>query len=61
MDERDEKTLCADIGMKMAERFQLQHGHPLPANDIEFAGMLAIAFMLGRKSKQPHSAGADGG
>jgi hypothetical protein len=45
-----ENSLATDAGLKMAERFLKETGRPLPANDIEFAGMLAIAFLLGRES-----------
>lgn len=46
----NEKVLGVDIGMQMAEKFRQQHGRALPRDDVEFAGMLAIAFILGRES-----------
>lgn len=46
----NECALASDFGMQMAAKFALDKGRALPADDIEFAGMLAIAFMLGRES-----------
>lgn len=46
----NECALATDFGMQMAQKYCLKHGRSLPADDIEFAGMLAIAFMLGRES-----------
>ncbi len=45
-----ENSLATDVALKMAERFLKEKGRQLPATDIEFAGMLAIAFLLGRES-----------
>lgn len=41
----------ADFGMKMAEEFALRNGRVIPEDDVEFAGMLAIAFGLGQESR----------
>lgn len=45
-----ENSLATEAGLAMADRFLREKGRPLPANDIEFAGMLAIAYLLGRES-----------
>lgn len=46
----NEASLGADIGMSMVDKMQELHGHRMPRDEFEFAGMLAIAFMLGRES-----------
>lgn len=49
-DDAAERAVAVDVAMKMADKFQAEHGR-LPNTDIEFSGMLAIAFLLGRESK----------
>lgn len=46
----NESALASDMGMQMVDRMQKLHGHRMPQDEIEFAGMLGIAFMLGRES-----------
>lgn len=46
----NENALGADVGMRMAEAFRQKNGRTLPVSDVEFAGMLAIAYILGRES-----------
>jgi hypothetical protein len=46
----NETALASDMGMRMVERMQQMHGRRMPRDEIEFAGMLGIAFMLGRES-----------
>lgn len=36
--------------MEMADKFRLKEGHELPRDRVEFAGILAIAYLLGRES-----------
>jgi hypothetical protein len=48
--QRSETGVSADFGMALVDRFQQRNGRRLPLDDEEFAGMLAIAFMLGRES-----------
>jgi hypothetical protein len=50
MSEPAECSLATDFGMQMADKFRQKEGHELPQDRIQFAGMLAIAFMLGRES-----------
>lgn len=45
-----ESALSAEMGMSMVDKMQELHGRRLPCDEIEFAGMLGIAFMLGRES-----------
>lgn len=45
-----ECSLAAEMGQEMAKKFREREGHLLPQTEVEFAGMLSIAFMLGRKS-----------
>ena len=45
-----ENSLATEAGLAMASRFLKEKGRPLPTTDIEFAGMLAIAYLLGRES-----------
>lgn len=45
-----ESALSADAGMRIVDRMQELHGRRMPRDEIEFAGMLGIAFMLGRES-----------
>lgn len=45
-----ENEIAADFGMRMQEEFLKKNGRVLPKDDVEFGGMLGIAFMLGRES-----------
>lgn len=45
-----ECSIATEIGMRMAQQFHTKNGRTVPLDDIEFAGMLGIAFMLGRAS-----------
>lgn len=46
----NESALATEIGMSMVDRMQQLHGRRMPQDETEFAGMLGIAFMLGRES-----------
>lgn len=45
-----ENQIAAEFGMRMQEEFLKKNGRLLPKDDVEFGGMLGIAFMLGRES-----------
>lgn len=45
-----EAVLGSEFGNEMARKFATDKGRALPLDYTEFAGMLAIAFMLGRQS-----------
>lgn len=45
-----ECALATDMGMQMVDKMQELHGRRMPRDEIEFAGMLGVAFMLGRES-----------
>lgn len=45
-----ENELASEIGLQMAQTFFIKHDRHVPQDAIEFAGMLAIAFLLGRES-----------
>jgi hypothetical protein len=46
----NEAALATDMGLSMVDRMQKLNGRRMPRDEVEFAGMLAIAFMLGRES-----------
>ncbi|MGH8326881.1 MAG: hypothetical protein ACRET2_08980 [Steroidobacteraceae bacterium] len=46
----NETVLAADAGMRLAEGFHEKNGRLLPCDQIEFAGMLGVAYALGRES-----------
>mgnify|MGYP001618840231 CR=1 FL=1 len=46
----NETALSVEMAMSMVDKMQSIHGRRMPENEEEFAGMLGIAFMLGRAS-----------